>query len=66
MAHIETLYKTDGTLVRAPKGFGGTLCHKATAPYEARQGATEKHATPEAKEPSILEASSSYQQKVQE
>ena len=66
MAHIETLYKTDGTLVRAPQGFGGKLCHKATAPYEARQGATEKHDTPEANEPSILEAPPSYQQKARE
>lgn len=65
MAHIETTYKTDGTLVRAPQGFGGELCHKATKPYEARQGATEKVATEEALAPSYLEVNKTEQKESQ-
>lgn len=63
MAHITTTYKTDGTLVREPQGFGGTLCDKATQPYEARQGATEKVATDEAMMPSYLEVETSAEEK---
>ncbi len=61
MARIETTYKKDGSLIREPKGFGGTLCHQATKPYEHRQGQTRKFDTPEANEPSYLEVEKTSQ-----
>lgn len=47
---IITTYKTDGTKERKAQGYGGGLCHLATAPYEVREipGTTKKIATAEA------------------
>ncbi len=56
--HIKTTYKTDGTMVQEPKGFGGTLCQKATQPYLWRQGFGKSKRTAEADEPSYLERES--------
>lgn len=36
--HIKTIYKPDGTMIKTPVGYGGTLCHAATAPYADRHG----------------------------
>ncbi len=65
MAHIKNTYNLDGTRVSEPQGFGGALCHKATKPYEARQGAIEKIATDEALAPSYLEVQKTEQKESQ-
>lgn len=65
MAHIKNTYHLDGSRTSEPQGFGGELCHKATKPYEARQGATEKVATEEALAPSYLEVNKTEQKESQ-
>lgn len=42
-------------MTKEAKGFGGQLCHKATAPYEKRQGAIKKKATAEADQPPLYD-----------
>lgn len=53
--HIKTVYNKDGTMVKTPVGFGGSLCQTATQPYMARQGHFTSTPTSEANEPSYLE-----------
>jgi hypothetical protein len=50
MAHIKTVYRTDGTKERTPVGYGGGLCHAAAKPYEKREAnfRTDMTPTPEA------------------
>ena len=63
---IVTIYKPNGTKERRPMGYGGGLCNKATAPYEAREifGQTDKDPTPEAlQEPAVQPESVDTHQK---
>lgn len=54
--HIKTVYRPDGTMTKEARGFGGTVCLSATAPYARRHGGLgEITPTAEADEPSCLE-----------
>ncbi len=55
---IFTIYYPTGKKERIPVGYGGGLCHKATAPYEERDvpGSVVKTPTAEAcQEPAVPE-----------
>lgn len=54
---IITIYSSDGKKERRAVGYGGGLCHTATAPYEVREipGQMRKQATGEACHPPVVE-----------
>jgi hypothetical protein len=54
MSFIVTTYKADGTKERRPQGYGGGLCHQATAPYEKREVDTRKSPTDEADQDPVV------------
>ncbi len=62
--HIKTVYKPDGTMIKAPTGYGGQLCHEAVKPYARRHGGLgELTPTDEALERPYLETERSEEQR---
>lgn len=54
---IVTIYHKDGRKERKPVGYGGGVCHQATAPYEKREikGQMKLTPTPEAFQEPVVE-----------